>query len=135
MSRLAVYLRTHSGPIEADFAREYPRDEDQLVEFWRGRLTVRRALVLIDHLPPGAALWRALQVDTAWSEATHLAAQQLDLLQLLNWRMAGEPGQPPDQTQRPGVLDRKALIEAHNRARAARFLARKRARETEGGSA
>nr|WP_300338838.1 hypothetical protein [Actinomyces sp.] len=38
-----------------------------LTDLWRGRLSMRRALVLIRGLPPGAGLFRRHGGDMAWS--------------------------------------------------------------------
>lgn len=69
-----MILRDHSGPLEADLARFYPRDADQLCEFLRGRMSPRRLNALVDGLPPGAGLWRALGVDDGWTQEAHLIA-------------------------------------------------------------
>lgn len=61
---LPALLEEHGEIIEADLQRYYGVD---LTGLWRGELTMRRALVLIRGLPPGAGFFRRHGGDMAWS--------------------------------------------------------------------
>lgn len=98
MTRLAGYLWDHGGPLEADLERFYARD---LLDFWRGTLTWRKLGHLVANLPPGAALWQAVDVGDAWSVEAHLAANAGDTLAEL---LALVTGQTTFQkARRPGA--------------------------------
>ncbi|MFI9381237.1 hypothetical protein [Kutzneria sp. NPDC052558] len=46
-----------------------------LLDFYRGGLTLRRVCLLVRHLPPDAAVWRVLNPEAAgWSRAEALTA-------------------------------------------------------------
>lgn len=87
MSRLAGYLRDHSGPLEADLRREYQVD---LLDFWRGTISARRLGVYAAQLPPGSSLWRSIGDDHAWSQEGHLIAEVIDALKGLEAQSAGQ---------------------------------------------
>lgn len=116
----------HGGPIEADLDRFYQID---LLDFWRGRLTPRKLLNRIDHLPPGAALWIAAGDNAAWTEEAHLIARVVDALHGANWQRAGSPGKAPSPITRPMDAGAEANRETREKARFERFLARQRERE------
>lgn len=63
--------------LEADLQEYYSVD---LVDYFRGRLTLRKLLVLVTTLRPGARIYED------WSQAEHLAADQVDLLNLIVWQ-------------------------------------------------
>lgn len=121
MTRLAGLLREYSKPIESDLSRYHQRD---LLDLYRGDLTVRKALVLIDHLPPGAALWRAMGLDNTWTEEAHLLALVVDVLQAANWQRGGGKGMQPKAIARPGDVARAQRRGLRARLNAARFLAK-----------
>lgn len=103
-----------------------------LRDLWRGMLTPRRATVLMVNLPPGAGLWRALDVSGAWTTAEHLAAHTVDALAVANWQRskAGSEGKRmPEPLPRPGVEAAKSTTAM---SRAAAFRARQRAKAEEG---
>jgi hypothetical protein len=45
-----------------------------LLDLYRGRLSLRRVCAVVANLPPDAALWRALHPDGRWTRAELLAA-------------------------------------------------------------
>ena len=97
-------MREHAGAIEADFQHYY--NGLDLLDLWRGTLTPRKAAVLMANLPPGAALWRAMDVPGAWTNGEHLAASAVDALEVANWQRttAGAEGRNvPQPVARPGV--------------------------------
>src|SRR5690606_41793808 len=80
---LADLLIEHSETIEADLARFYPRDKDQLTEWYAGRMSLRRLWVLVSNLPPDAATNEALaggREVAAWTLTVELLAQANDRL-------------------------------------------------------
>lgn len=118
---LAVVLRDHSGPIEADLAREYGID---LLDFYRGKISLRALSVRIRYLPRGSALWQVTGSDLAWADSTYLLASAVDALQGANWQRAGGKSQAPAPVKRPAdqrASDRAAAV---NAIKAERFLAR-----------
>jgi hypothetical protein len=96
--------------MEADLLRFYGLD---LLDYHRGGLSARRLRVLLQHLPPEAALSRALHGDeAAWGLTEHLLATVADQLATANWMFAtvhtpegaSAPDRPPP-LPRPGVPD------------------------------
>ncbi|MEO6081561.1 MAG: hypothetical protein ABIQ18_00445 [Umezawaea sp.] len=45
-----------------------------LLDLYRGDLSLRRVCAIVAHLPPDSALWRALHPDGRWTRADVLAA-------------------------------------------------------------
>ena len=102
-----------------------------LLDLWRGTLTPRKAAVLMANLPPGAALWRAMDVPGAWTTGEHLAAAAVDALAVANWQRSkdGSEGRnAPKPVSRPGV---EAVKTSTAMGRAAAFRARQRAKAEE----
>ena len=102
-----------------------------LGDLWRGVLTPRRATVLMVNLPPGAALWRAMDVSGAWTTGEHLAAHAADALAVANWQRskAGSEGRKaPEPLPRPGV---EGVKSATVMGQAAAFRTRQRAKTEE----
>jgi len=98
LSRLLV---DYEDDIEADLARFYPRDADQLEAFWDGRLSWRRLWVLVSRLPRDAATVIATlgPEQAAWSTEVELLAKAVDELAVGNWLFAsanrGKAPEPP----------------------------------------
>ncbi len=59
----------HAAALEADLQRWYGLD---LLDFYRGRLSLRRLCVLVGHLPPEAALWRIRDPRGGWNRTDSL---------------------------------------------------------------
>jgi hypothetical protein len=95
-------------------------------------MTPRKAGVLAANLPHGAVTWLAMGSDAGWSVEAQLMAQAVDALNGANWQRGGGKGSKPPPVDRPAELLKRAERAEHHAARAARFLARRRAR---GGSA
>ncbi|MFI7707603.1 hypothetical protein [Nonomuraea sp. NPDC049480] len=106
---LSWLLVEHEDDIEADLARFYPRDADQLEEFWAGRMSWRRLWVLVSRLPRDAATVIAeVGPDrAAWSTEVELLAKAVDELAAANWQFAsahrgrGPAPAPPQPIPRP----------------------------------
>lgn len=85
--------------LEADLAREYRVD---LLDVWRGRLSLRKLRVLIENLPPGSASLRAMSELgdewAGWGLLEVLVGNVYDLLavQRHDWLKAhgGKPDKP-----------------------------------------
>ncbi|GAA1221485.1 hypothetical protein GCM10009665_09620 [Kitasatospora nipponensis] len=82
-----------------------------LLDWHRGRLSSRRLVVLVKHLPRDGALNRELHGEAAdWSVTDHLLASAVDHLAVANWMFAAvnrdedaEPMDPPEPLVRPGL--------------------------------
>ncbi len=74
-------------------------------------------LDLIDHLSPGASLWRALDPDALWALEPMLLALLVDELRVLRWEFerAHFTGRrpPPEPLPRPGVAARAGDRDRH----------------------
>ena len=95
-------------------------------------MTPRKAGTLAANLPHGAQVWLAQGHDAGWSVEAQLMAFAVDALNGANWQRSGGKGSKPKPIDRPADLLRRAQAAEHHADRAARFLARSRAR---GGSA
>lgn len=74
--------------LEADLQREYHVD---LCDLWRGRLSLRRVRVLIDHLPPDSATAQAVAGGgdsplAGWSLLAALVGRLVDEVSLQRWQ-------------------------------------------------
>lgn len=96
-------LQEHSGALGADLHRFHGlRLHEALVNEsprWLSELAV--------NLPAEGALHRAANPDWQWDIHAHLAAAQIDVLQMMRWeaaKLAGaKPGRKPEPVDRPGV--------------------------------
>ncbi|MFC7792374.1 hypothetical protein [Streptomyces cinereoruber] len=87
-----------------------------LLDWHRGKLSSRRVLVLIKHLPRDSALQRELHGEAAeWSVTDHLLAAAVDHLAAANWMFQcvnasedGDQPEPPKPVPRPGGGDEEA---------------------------
>lgn len=95
----------HHDEIEADLARYYPRDGDQMPAFWAGDLSPRRLLVLLQRIPQDGMsqlAWAILGEAAAWTLGDRLMAHAANLLNNANHQRAGKRMgradliQPPD---------------------------------------
>lgn len=102
---LAQALVEHSEALEADLARYYPRDADQLPAFWSGEMSVRRLWVLVSGLPRDSAMARELLGDAAeWSPEMHRLTDIVDVLNGLVYvtvRANGGKAKRPKPVPRP----------------------------------
>lgn len=72
-------------------------------------MTPRKAGVLAMQLPAGAQTWISCGYDSAWTNAEHLAALQVDAIQVSNWQRAGgKKDSLPDPVLRPSQSAEKA---------------------------
>lgn len=78
-------LVDHADAVEADLWRYYQRD---LLDLWRGALTLRQLLVLVRHLPMDSATVKALEPAAAWSTTDYLLAAAVDAVNEGNWLYA-----------------------------------------------
>ncbi|MEV0151531.1 MULTISPECIES: hypothetical protein [unclassified Nonomuraea] len=87
---LAAFLIRRHRELEADLARFYPRDADQLPEFWAGRMSWRRLAVLVENLPPEAVTTQLEDQAgvTRWTQDTELQAAVVDELRTWRWEYA-----------------------------------------------
>lgn len=71
-------------------------------------MSSRRLRVLIKHLPPGSAVNREIDGESAeWSVTDYLLAAVVDHLAVANWMFTSvhsdEPPDPPEPVIRPGL--------------------------------
>ncbi|MFF9088655.1 hypothetical protein ACF1BE_19925 [Streptomyces sp. NPDC014991] len=99
-------LGEHPEAVEADLAHHYPGygPGGPLAAYWRGEITLRWLRVMVEGLPPGGALSRAVS-GHAWSHDTYAAADSRDLLALLFTAFVNanrDPKKPPMPWPKPG---------------------------------
>jgi hypothetical protein len=114
--------------VEADLARYYGPD-DQLAQFWRGRLSLRRLRVLVHALPPDSATWTARLGERAlWTREVAILADLYDAITALRAEQIAintENGRPPDLPRYPRPVvetentQRGEVAAMHNRLRRA----------------
>jgi hypothetical protein len=100
-------LSEHHSAIEADLAHYYGAD---LLDLYRGTLSVRKLFALVSGLPQGSALHRALRGDAAdWDTNDYLLAAVVDYLAVANWLFIqanskkGTKNPFPEPVKRPGA--------------------------------
>jgi hypothetical protein len=100
------------GCLELDLLDTYKGSID-LLDFWRGTLSLRRLILAYRGLPRESRLMQKLGKDKArWGQTEHFLCDQLDLLNKLVWlscaiaKAGGVPdsffNKPPDLITRPG---------------------------------
>ncbi len=102
-----------------------------LLDLWRGRLSWRRAAVLVSQLPPGSRLARAMGGHGAWSDivsAIHHEGQRVVTAVLLGAGAKKHQLPDPVEPPKPGWQDeaREKAERADSKAR--RWVARESAR-------
>ncbi|GAA3473884.1 hypothetical protein GCM10018965_084370 [Nonomuraea roseola] len=103
---LARTLGEHFDAVEADLHRYYQID---LLDLYRGKLSVRKLIALLSGLPRGSALHIATEGDAAtWSTSDYLLANAVDYLAIGNWLFVsanskkGARNPRPEPVPRPG---------------------------------
>lgn len=107
-----------------------------LLDLWRGGLSLRRVSVLLAGLPIESATSRALAPEfIGWTVDSFLLAQVIDTLQAANWQRGGDEHTPrPKPFPRPGDVDKDAEFTEHKRRVMERKIAeRRQQRALEGG--
>jgi hypothetical protein len=103
---LARTLGEHFSAVESDLQRHYGVD---LLDLYRGKLSIRKLLSLLSGLPRGSALHIATEGESAtWGTNDYLMANAVDHLAAANWLFVqanskkGAKNPRPDPVQRPG---------------------------------
>ena len=106
MTGLVAVVNEHHAAVEADLLRYYGVD---LLDLYRGGLSLRRLSVLLRALPRESATVQALDPSLSWGVAEHLAASTVDALHSILWtylaayRGKGQSAPPrPERVPRPG---------------------------------
>lgn len=115
---LADLLNRYAEVVEADLLDQ----GIDLVDFYRGRVTLRRVVVALRQLPAGARLWKALAPktgksdatpgDAAWTGTEHKLAAVFDAVQNVTHVLQvvhsekGKAPAAPNRMPRPGDLQR-----------------------------
>lgn len=100
-----------------------------LLDLWRGKLSLRKVRIYLDGLPRNCALSRAVDANaTAWSLTDHLLAELLHSSRTANWQRSDGKTPPPPRIARPGVEDEQEQAKAVSEQRARAFLARQKMR-------
>ncbi|MFK0295475.1 hypothetical protein ACIQU6_34090 [Streptomyces sp. NPDC090442] len=102
-------MRDYSEELEADLLEFFGID---LLDLWRGELSLRRLHVLISSLlarQGSGALVRAIDESAMWSHESHLLARISDSLEAANWLFIRANSaedtdiDPPQPMWRPGA--------------------------------
>lgn len=97
-----------------------------LLDFWRGELSLRRLWVLIQHLPRESPFIQAVNPGAKWGPGEHLFADYFD-----TWAAVKSGGKAAAIT-RPGQLEREATARELRMQRFERY-SRDRNKELKGG--
>lgn len=114
-------LRDHHEAFEFDLLRHGL----DVTDFWSGRMTVRRACVLVEQLlaDPQSAVVRSISpADAAWRTSDYLIADLFDLTARAHFK-------DPKPYPRPGDSERAAQLDQGRLAALKTQQARIRARE------
>lgn len=120
-------LTEYPEELEADLASEYGVD---LVDLWRGGLTLRRAAVLATQLPAGSRVWQSAGGPKAWADEYQALMVVEWRLQILDWRQTedGSKGKnPPDMQEPPPFVGDEQAKASKQDLRAREFMRRQQA--------
>ena len=108
---LSGMLLQHSEAIEADLARFYPRDADQLSRWYDGRMSLRRLWVLVSQLPQESATTIEIMGEerSTWTTMVELTAQIVDAVHLLDHHFVNANSKNPSR-QKPVTVPRPATV-------------------------
>jgi hypothetical protein len=109
---LSGMLIEYSEAIEADLARFYPRDRDQLTEWYAGRMTMRRLWVLVSNLPKDSATTIEIVGEdrSTWTTMVELSAQTVDAIKELTHNFVNANSKSPSRN-RPPLVPRPAGVQ------------------------
>jgi hypothetical protein len=107
--------------VEADLHRFYQVD---LVDMYRGSLTVRKVAVLVLNLPRGAQTWTALGGASAISSETEAGWIVEHALYAIAHQQAKGSGKGPEMRPYPPGLEEMAEKARKTMSRAERFKAK-----------
>lgn len=100
-------LNSYHEELEFDFDE---RGWD-LLDVWRGEMSLRKLWVRIKHLPRTAAFCRAVAPElTRWGSVEHVIADFIDEFRMANFK-------PWEPFPRPGVAQKKADFRAERQAK------------------
>lgn len=105
-------LAEHPEAVEAALIHEYPSLGDPVAAFWRGEITGRMLVSLINGLHPDSALHRAKTDGHVWTWNEALAWQQIHLLKVIDQRLVWQKRKKPKMPkwrQFPWTKDEKKL--------------------------
>lgn len=122
---LLALLEQYPAELESDFQRVYGVD---LLDLYRGELSVRKASVLAATLPAGSAVWRAEGGPLAWTDEAHLLSANEYNTHVAWWLKTkdGSTGKKPPMPHQPPESKSQVAVKE---ARATAALERRRARE------
>ncbi|MFE5092086.1 hypothetical protein ACFRCI_17275 [Streptomyces sp. NPDC056638] len=104
-------MKDYPDELEADLLEFFGVD---VLDFWSGRLSLRRIAVLINsllHKPGKSVLLQAMDEKTRWDEPTYLLARNSDALELSNYLFLkanstnADDLDPPAPIPRPGEME------------------------------
>lgn len=107
-------MAEYGREVEADLLETYGVD---LAGLYTGRLTPRRCWLLIEQLPPGSRLARAMGGDAAWDTQTHAIVAMLTAIRS---DLAGRQVEGPKPPE-PGWREKQREREAARQRRARRY--------------
>lgn len=92
-------LREHCDALEADLDHYH---RVNLVDLYRGRISLRKVAAFAAQLPQGARVHVEESTDAAWTEEAHLIAELIDTERAAIWQRAGDNNKPkPKPFPRP----------------------------------
>lgn len=104
-------IQDYQDELEADLLEFFRVD---LLDLWRGRLSLRRIGVLIDSLmkkPGRSTLLEAMDERSRWSEADYLLARISDGLELSNYLFLKANAENADDIEQPDPVTRPGQVE------------------------
>jgi hypothetical protein len=104
-------VREYSDELEADLLEFFGVD---LLDLWRGRLSIRRLNALIRSLmakPGRSALLQAVDERASWSESEYMMARVSDALELSNFMFLKANSESTDGLEMPEPITRPGTPE------------------------
>ena len=130
---LAHVITKHEGALRASLQAEY---RIRLLPGQGGRTepsrTPRELADLVENLPLGCALWRAMGGAPALTDESHLLREAVYRLEILDWRETGQQGAPPKRIELPPAAGEVEAVQEKQNAKARAYAERQARAQSRG---
>jgi hypothetical protein len=133
-------MRHHPDALEYDFMTI----GQDLLDVYRGTMSLRRACIIFSNLPDGCAVFRDMGGARAWSQQAQIAVEQLHAANVANWQRTKSaetganqpeyPAAPLSNDERIKAAEAQVDSQSKLEAKAEKFMRRQHAKLQKGAT-